>query len=433
MSILSKHTACALAALASASSLFSAAAFADDWWKDVKFSGYVEGGFNTTLGANKSTDPVIFGRLFDDRNDHLELNQVSLIAQRDIDSKKDYDVGFKFQGMWGTDARYTHFLGEFDRATSQREQFDVVEAWLNFHTPWLGKGGTDIKVGQYVTLEGAETIDPRTNFFYSHSYIFNFGIPLKHTGVLAVTHATDVLDLYYGIDTGVNTTFGQGTGDNNNALAFHGGFGLNLMNGDLTILATTHIGDELPDCNPGLGGFCFGSKVDTRYLNDVTIVYKATKELTLTADLNYIYDSSKVFGTGNQTADGGGIALYAAYQYNDNLSFGLRGEWFRDSQGAFVGAFPGNFDFINGEIGRPNGAYGTGGKSNDYFAITAGANITPTVPKDFEGLKIRPEIRYDHASDIAVFQSSSSTGLVGASKDQWTIGADIVIPFALSH
>lgn len=431
MSILSKHTACALAALASASSLFSAAAVADDWWKDVKVSGYAEAGFETILGTSKSQAGIVFGRTTDDRNDRLQLNQVSLIVQRDIDSKKDYDIGFKLQGLYGTDARYDHALGLFDRVTSGREQFDLTEAWLNFHTPWLGKNGTDIKVGHYITLEGAEVVDPRSNFFYSHSYIYNFGIPIDHTGVLAVTHFDDVLDLYYGVDTGVNSTFGRGTGvPNNSPVSFHGGVGFNLLNGDLTILATTHIGDAFPD--QGSPGF-FSTNVGTRYLNDVTIVWKTTKQLTLTADLNYIHDDTKFFGpNGNQSADGGGIALYAAYQYNDNLAFGIRGEWFNDSQGAFVGAFPGNSDFVNAEIGRANGSYGDGGlgnfnKSNNYYAVTLAANITPTVPKQFEGFKIRPEIRYDH-SDVAVFGGATST-LAGASKDQWTIGGDVIVPF----
>ncbi|MFX8887390.1 hypothetical protein ABTM83_20375, partial [Acinetobacter baumannii] len=80
----------------------------------------------------------------------------------------------------------------------------------------------------------------------------------------------------------------------------------NLLNGDLTILATTHIGDAFPD--QGSPGF-FSTNVGTRYLNDVTIVWKTTKQLTLTADLNYIHDDTKFFGpNGNQSADGGGIA-----------------------------------------------------------------------------------------------------------------------------
>ena len=33
---------------------------------------------------------------------------------------------------------------------------------------------------------GAETIDPSGNYLYSKSYIFNFGLPLKHTGFMTL-------------------------------------------------------------------------------------------------------------------------------------------------------------------------------------------------------------------------------------------------------
>jgi len=38
----------------------------------------------------------------------------------------------------------------------------------------------------------AETIDPRNNVFYSHSYIFNFGVPSTDTGILAVFTSTNI-------------------------------------------------------------------------------------------------------------------------------------------------------------------------------------------------------------------------------------------------
>ena len=69
---------------------------------------------------------------------------------------------------------------------------------------------------------GYETIDPSTNPFYSHSYIFQFGLPFKHTGALTATHVNRRLDVYAGIDTGTNTTFGP-LGDNNGAVGGIGG------------------------------------------------------------------------------------------------------------------------------------------------------------------------------------------------------------------
>ena len=43
-----------------------------------------------------------------------------LNVERDLDPKNaDWQWGFKFTGMYGTDSRVTHFYGEFDRVTKQ--------------------------------------------------------------------------------------------------------------------------------------------------------------------------------------------------------------------------------------------------------------------------------------------------------------------------
>jgi hypothetical protein len=192
------------------------------------------------VGASgNANNPAVtnFGQLFTDKANSAFLNQASLTVQRPLDPKATgYDFGFKFQAMYGSDARYTHFLGEFDQSIGERNQFDIVEAHALFHLPWLTSGGIDLKVGQYVTLEGAEVINAPDNALYTHSYIFNFGIPFKHTGLMTTTHVNPMLDIYLGVDTGVNTTFGNhfnclNCGDNNTAAAFHGGFGLNLLDG----------------------------------------------------------------------------------------------------------------------------------------------------------------------------------------------------------
>ena len=382
--------------------------FSDDWWKDVKFSGLIEAGY-TFNGANPP-DGLNFGHLFTDRSDDILLNQFMLTLERPLDPKKNsqFQMGFKLQGMYGADARYTHFLGEFDKVTRDRNQFDVVEAFLNYHLPVLTNDGVDVKIGQYVTLEGAEVINASANFFYSHSYIFNFGIPFKHTGIMTTTHVNSMLDVYLGVDTGVNTTFGK-DGDNNDAIAFHGGIGLTLLNGDLTVSATTHIGPELPRGTPGVE-----PNRDLRYLNDITTVWKITKKLTSTTDLNYIRDDGL-------KADGWGIAQYFAYTLNDRWSLGIRGEVWRDQKGAFVAAFPGTLDFVNAQKGLPNGAIGGG--ATTYSALTLGVNYKPPVDKRLEGLVIRPELRWDWSADTKPFNA-------GTEDRQFTAGIDVVIPFS---
>ena len=125
-------------------------------------------------------------------------------------------------------------------------------------------------------------IDPKPNPFYSHSYIFNYGLPFKHTGVLTTAHVSDLLDLYLGIDTGTNTFLAYGAGDNNNRPGGIAGFGLNFLDGKLTVLALTHIGPE--DCKRNTP---FANSA-LRYFNDVAVICKATDKLTLSAELNYV-------------------------------------------------------------------------------------------------------------------------------------------------
>jgi len=382
--------------------------YSDSWWKDVKFSGHLAAGY--TFNADGPSDGLNFGHLFTDRSDAPLLNQFVLTLERPLDPKKasEFQLGFKLQAMYGSDARYAHFLGEFDRQ-DHRNQFTVVEAFLNYHLPILTKDGVDVKIGQYVTLEGAEVIYAPANFFYSHSYIFNFGIPFMHTGIMTTTHLSPLVDIYLGLDTGVNTTFGR-NGDPNDAIAFHGGIGFNLLNGDLTILATTHIGPELPRGTPGVN-----PNSDLRYLNDITAIWKVTKKLTSTTDINYIRDDGL-------KAEGWGIAQYFTYQLNDQWAVGMRGEIWRDNDGAFVGAFPGNLDFINAEKGLPNSAIFFPGATT-YYGLTLGANYKPPVPKRFEGLVIRPELRWDWSSDTKPFNA-------GTADHQFTAGIDLIIPFS---
>ncbi len=391
------------------------------WWDTFEISGHVEAGI--TFNRDRPIDGLNFGHLFTDRADTLLLNQALLTVQRPLDPKATgYDFGFKFQAMYGTDARYTHFLGEFDQSISSRNQFDIVEAHALFHLPWLTAGGIDLKVGQFVTLEGAEVIYAPDNLLYTHSYIFNFGIPFKHTGFMATVHVNPILDIMAGVTTGVNTTFGNSLdcfncGDNNKAAAFHGGFGLNLLNGALTVSATTHIGPENPNTTAVQAACACDPNNALRYLNDITITWKATDKLTFITDLNYIRDDG--FG-----ATGGGVAQYVGYTINDWLKIVGRGEVWRDNNGFFVAAFPGNLDFVRAEHGNPN-AVVIPGPVTTYAALTAGLNITPQVPKGgpVKAVIFRPEARYDWTLNGA------TPFAAGTKSSQFTFGGDVIVKF----
>jgi hypothetical protein len=358
--------------------------------------GWVETSF--TGNVDSPDDNQNFGRFFDDRSNEFVMNQAVITAERALDPKVGFDWGFKFQLMFGTDTRYIHSLGLLDHTMgSSLYQPDIPEAYLSFHLPLLTEGGIDLKAGKWVTLEGAETIDPRTNFFYSHTYIFNFGIPFTHTGLLVTLHANSWLHLMGGVTRGVNTSID----DNNDAPAFHGGVGLTFFDGKFVVTASTHIGPETPNNDHAL-----------RYLSAIPITWKITDKLTSTTDLNFALDEVS-------DAKAYGVAQYFTYAINNWLTAGVRGEIWRDEQGFYVASFANPHDpmrALRGEsVINPRTV---GGGSTTYGAITAGVNIKPAMPKPLTGLTIRPELRVDHSfSDTRPFNDSSDETMFTAAID----------------
>ncbi|MEI6653565.1 MAG: outer membrane beta-barrel protein [Verrucomicrobiota bacterium] len=369
-----------------------------------KLYGWLEGGM--TVNPAGPADNQNFGRLFDDRSNEPLLNQFSLTAERTLDSAATgFDWGFKTQVMFGSDSRFTHSVGILDHVSNDRYQPDLVEAYLNLHCPVLSDGGVDFKIGKVVSLEGAETVDPRTNVFYSHSYIFNFAIPLTYTGVQADWHVTKTLDIYAGITRGVNTSIE----DNNDSVAFQGGFGLNLLDGKFTLLAITHLGPETPNDNH-----------DYRYLNAITATWKISDKFTSITDINSTYDEAA-------SASCYGVAQYFTYQINDWLTAGVRAEVWRDDKGFYAVQFANNTDpmhLLRGDAGYVYDPRTVGGGKTTYGAITLGANIKVPVPKPAEGLVIRPEVRLDTALNGGSRPFNDSTD-----RSMLTLGLDAILTF----
>ncbi len=367
-----------------------------------KISGWIDSGI--TFNPTAPGDNQNFGRFFDDRANEPLLNQAVVNFERAlVPQSGQFDWGFKAQLMFGSDARYIHSLGLLDNAMkSSLYQPDIVEAYLNLHLPVLTEGGVDVKLGKFVTLEGAETIDPRTDLFYSHTYIFNFGIPFNHTGALVTVHATKSFDLIGGVTRGVNTSLD----DNNDALAFHGGVGLTLNEGKWVVSASTHIGPETPRNNS-----------DLRYLNDIAITWKISDKLTSISDLNFARDDFA-------DADGYGVAQYFSWTFNSVVTAKIRGEIWRDDKGFFAAQFADSHDPMRALGGEPTiDPRSIGGGRTTYGALTVGVDIKPPMPKPLSSVTFRPELRVDH--------SLNGTRPFNDSRDQtmFTAALDALITF----
>ena len=388
----------------------------------IKCSAQIEAG----VSFNPQNAATNWGQLFTDHANQPTLNQMVLGIERDIPKDAtSWDYGFKFSGLYGSDARYTHFLGIANYLTSDRYQLDVVEASVSVHAPLLV--GLDVKAGLYPTPLGFEYIDPSLNPFYSHSYIFNYGIPLKHTGVLGVLHATDFLDVYGGVDTGVNTTLGSG--DNNGAIAGLVGFGFTAVGGNLTGVALSHFGPENPSYIPGTQEGVPNANHYFRYENDANVTYKWNDKLSTTLELNYIKDENPYYNA----PEAWGVATYLAYSLTDTVTLNARAEVFRDGKGYYVAWFPGNEDFVNSEYGKSNTA--VPGPHTTYGEFTVGATWKPSgLPAPIAGLLIRPELRFDQTvgggpSAFSPAYNSATGSWYGKSSGNITLASDFILQF----
>jgi hypothetical protein len=400
------------------------------WIDGIHLSAQIESGiianpYRPATGQN-------WGQLFTDHANQVQLNQLLLTANKPLDPKdSDYQWGFKAQFMYGSDARYTQFLGELNRVDpGQRNQLDIVEANVLAHLPWLTEGGIDVKAGQYTTPLGYETIDPSTNPFYSHSYIFQFGLPFKHTGALTTTHVNDLLDIYAGVDTGTNTTAGI-LGDNNGAIGGIGGFNLTFLDGKLTILALTHFGPD--DATRALAPLGFNANGFWRFYNDVLITWKATDTWTFVTETNWARDGFGVVtpaGTVNKPVNGFGVAQYVSYALSDTIALNARGELWRDDNNFFVASFGGNTDFVKFQQGLPTQAVNVApGGNTTYGALTLGVTWKPDMPEPITGLLVRPEIRWDHAyTNNKPFNNNPPFNTKGTN-NSFTFGSDFVLTF----
>ncbi|HEY1926575.1 MAG TPA: outer membrane beta-barrel protein, partial [Caulobacteraceae bacterium] len=418
---------CAFAALAAGAALaeeppVSAPATqgpVSSWFSQVLVDGRIETG--ATFNPANPVTGVNFGQLFTDKANQLVLNQFDLRAERAPDVTLGRpDFGFALELYYGLDAQFTHSWA-IDQTSMGRNQFDLVQGNLQAFVPLTHSVGVEAKAGIFVTPMGFERLDPRENFFYSNSYIFNFGLPWKATGVLTTTHLGRDVDVYLGYDTGANAWLGPRGGYDDGRPHVLGGVAARL--GEATIKAFTHFGPEdtplaLP---PGVNPY---NKL--RFYNDLMVSGPLGPRLAAAVELNYVEDEGL-------HAHGGGAAGYLTYDLSPRLSLGARVEAWRDAEGAFVASYPGNLDYLDQEKGQPNHAFHPGPAT--YGEATFGLNIRPgsvvgpdEVPaladSPFGQLTVRPEIRFDR-----VLAGASGFGAYpGSARGQVTFAVDVVVP-----
>ena len=147
-------------------------------------------------------------RGFDQDHDSFQLDEAGL----QIGYQPKQGIGAFVDIIAGTDAQ---ILNENESATksgsTSASSVDARQAYLQYAT-----GPLTIIAGKYVTMAGAEVINPSQDTNFSRSLLFWELEPLDHTGVRATYAVTDTVSVIVGVNNGwnsTNTDFGSKTGE----------------------------------------------------------------------------------------------------------------------------------------------------------------------------------------------------------------------------
>lgn len=367
-------------------------------FEDLGFNFYGWAQQSFTFGFDDPPGRALAGRVFDDNDDDYRFNQLNVNLERALTGEKDeFAVGFKLQGILGTDARFIHSRGLFGSAASgggrdtASIQFDPTQFYMNFRFP-VGEG-LNLKLGKSVTMLGAEVIDAPTNALFSRSFGFGFSIPFTHTGFQFDYPIMDEFKVYWGMNQGWDVWT-----DNNDSWTHMMGVYGNLVEGKLFWILNAITGPEQRS-----------NESDDRTVIDLVLTYAWTDEIStsLNADIGWEDDVTDNDGDGIVDDDDtwGGLAAYMTYRWDPRFAFTFRGEYFGNDNGSRLAGFV-------GDSGNPD---------VDVLGLTFGVDIYPMNLS--KNVRIRPEIRWDQCLD-------NDKGFDGGTSDsQVTIAMDLLLLF----
>lgn len=402
----------------------------------ITVGGWANAGitYNAESPDNNFNGPVTFG----DRSGEFQLNQLNLFIQRAVATEGDkWDFGGRFDAFFGTDAIFTQAYGvpAFDVNTAQpreRSTYDLnilgtannrfyglalPQAYLETYIP-VGNG-LNVKAGHFYTPIGYETVPAPDNFFYTHAYTFQYGEPFTHTGFLGS----------YNVDKNWSVIGGAITGSATGG--WDGGFNQQLGNWAGIAGATWTSNDKGTSANvSGTYGAASEQNNSTWALYSVVLKHNITDKTHLVLQHDHGFASNTYdFATGTPNAidaEWYGINTHLYYDIKDDLSVGVRGEWFRDQNGFRV-CSPGR---VAASTNNQGYSYANGGQLNNstcvagsFYAFTVGLNYKPT-----KWLIVRPNVRYDWV-DGTVAGGDSYTPFGNNKQSQFLFSTDMSINF----
>jgi hypothetical protein len=280
----------------------------------INIGGFLDTSYNWS--SNHPKNPRnISGRYFDKDYDKLVFNNFHLVLEK---PEKDWGVGFRISGDFGRTGELLREATLWGKSLHDEPSAELREAYLTTTLP-LGEG-IGIKGGLFVTPLGTEILpNPGAyNDNISRSFLFNLGVPLRHLGMLFSYPILKTLTITAGPVTGWDNPR-----DNNGQPSVLGGIGFTPV--DMFALASNVIYGPEQRRNSSNKRFTWSTVATIKPVDPLALYLEYTygKEENVTASL--------------RDATWQGWGAIASYNWTDRFNTALRGEVFKDSDGARTG------------------------------------------------------------------------------------------------
>jgi len=333
----------------------------------------------------------------------FELNQAVLYIERlpETVQQDHFDWGFHLTALYGTDYRFTIAKGYFSHQwvdLHRQYGFDPSLEYLDLYFPHLGHGGSDLRIGRFISVPGVEAQLAPNNYIFSHTLLYSID-PFTDTGVMLTTKLNDQWLIQLGLTDGHDVALWTPDAKP----SFTGCI-------DYT---TRSVNDNWYVCANGINDGKYAYNNLQQY--DVTWYHRFNKTFHVASETWYMYErdlpavhpANAVAIAPEQGANPafclGAELRCTAPEYAVDSS--LQMELAPHSYLAFRG------DFLDDKKGQRTGyatRYSEGTLSwNHWFGAT---------------VQLRPELRFDRAWDVRAYDK-------GRDHDQFTAASDVIFHF----
>ncbi|CAH1905913.1 conserved exported hypothetical protein [Candidatus Nitrotoga sp. HW29] len=400
----------------------------------IEVGGWINAGI--TYNANNPTDRFNGPVTFADRSKEFQLNQLNVFMQRAVATEgKAWDFGGRFDIMFGTDAIFAQAYGipAFDVNTGRplsRSSWDLnlccsSSRFYNMALPQIYMeayvpvgNGLNLKIGHFYSPTGYETVPAPDNFFYTRSYTFSNGEPFTHTGFVGNYTVNKNWAFMGGAITG------SATG------GWDGGLDKELNNWGGLAGATWTSDDKRSSINlTGSYSRTSSRSSEPWAFYSLVVQHKITPQTLLVLHHTSGYAGGVFIPGGHKDITWHGVDMQLQHNLREDLSVGIRSEWFRDNDGFRV-CSPVRVAQATNSVHISFAAdFLAICQPANYYDVTLGMNWKPAKQLKFDSqlmqkLNIRPNIRYDRVDGIGqAFKPFDNK------KDQLLLSVDATIPF----